>query len=380
MPVRIVLLLLLIGSGIALASDDRLERSAAELERVRVRIQQLAAAVEATRGARGELRESLENAERQISAAVSRLRSLDAQIGEQEERVAGTRKERDKARDVLRLQRQALAAQVRSAYVIGQQGRTKLLLNQEDPAALSRVMPCYDYFNRARSRRIEAIQQQLQRLVDLQTRLEREIRGLEILSNNQKRHIDELEAGRAKREIAMERLERQLRDQGRELSDLKANEQQLTDLIASLQDLLADIPVDLGSDQPFGKQKGQLPWPARGKLLARYGAPKVEGKLRWNGLWIAADTGEPVRAVALGRVAYVGWMNRYGLIVVLEHDGGYYTLYGHNQTALKSVGEWVQAGEPLAEAGDTGGHRQSGVYFEIRKGADPINPTRWLKG
>ncbi len=376
---RILALLLAAAAGLALAQDDRLERSTAELEQVRTRIRQLSAALEATRGAKDELRASLEAAERQISNAVTTLRQLDAQIKAQERRVATTQQQRDNAQASLDRQREVLAAQVRSAYVIGQQGRTKLLLNQEDPAALSRVMTYYDYFNRARSRRIAAIQAQVDALRALQERLQREIAQLSAMRDNQARQLEELEAGRAQREIAMARLEAQLRAQGRQLGDLLANEKELTRLIDSLRDVLADIPVELGNERPFARLKGALPWPVRGKLLARYGAPKFGGKLRWNGLWIAAPEGAAVRAVALGRVAYVGWMNRYGLIAVVEHDGGWYTLYGHNRHVLKSVGEWVQAGEALAEAGDTGGHRHSGVYFEIRKGSKPVNPTRWLR-
>src|SRR3546814_7223781 len=90
--------------------------------------------------------------------------------------------------------------------------------------------------------------------------------------------------------------------------------------------------------------------------------------LRWNGHWIAAREGAPIQAVAQGRIVYVGWMHRYGLIVLIEHDGGYFTLYGHCQTADVQLGDSVRAGQTIADAGATGGYEQAGVYFEIRKG------------
>jgi murein hydrolase activator len=137
-------------------------------------------------------------------------------------------------------------------------------------------------------------------------------------------------------------------------------------------------PTDTYSDKPFSGQRGKLPWPARGKLIARYGQPKAGGKLSWKGHWIGAAEGAPVRAVARGRVVYVGWMHRYGLIVLVEHDGGYYSLYGHAQSATVSVGDSLRAGQVLARAGSTGGHEQPGVYFELRKGTKPIDPRQWL--
>lgn len=376
---RIAAVLLLLAALSPALADDRLQRSEAELEQVRSRIAQLTAALDATRGARDELRRSLEDAERRIGSALATLRQLSEQIRQQEARIAQTRARRDAAAADLARQRQALARQIRTAYVIGQQARTKLLLNQEDPALLSRVLTYFDYYNRARSRRIAEISERVAELERIEQQLSEQLARLDALRTAQRRHLDELEAGRAQRAIAMERIEAQLRDQGRRLKELESSERQLTRLIESLREVLADIPPDLGGE-PFATLRGRLPWPARGTILARYGAPKAGGRLRWRGLWIATEAGAPVRAVAMGRVAWVGWMNRYGLLAVVEHDGGYYTLYGHNRQVFKSVGEWVAAGEVLAEAGDTGGQSRPGVYFEIRQGARPVDPARWLGG
>lgn len=378
-PLIAALLLSLLVSTPARADDDRLKRSTAELEQVRQRIERLNQSLQKDRGEQDALRASLEEAERRISSAVARLRELDQNIRAQDRKVARTRGERRDAQIGLDEQKQALATQVRSAYLVGQQARTKLLLNQEDPAALSRVMTYYDYVNRARTERIHAINAQIEFLRAIEARLQAEVDELAALRKQQESQLTQLEAGRAEREVAMERIESRIRDQGSELKQLAADEQALNKLIQSLRDLLADIPADLGSEKPFGRQKGRLPWPFKGRILADYGAPKAGGQLRWNGVWIGGKAGDPVRAVARGRVAYVGWMHRYGLIAVLEHSGGYYTLYGHNQAVFKSVGEWVNAGETLSSVGDTGGHEHSGLYFEIRKGTDPINPRPWLR-
>jgi murein hydrolase activator len=67
-------------------------------------------------------------------------------------------------------------------------------------------------------------------------------------------------------------------------------------------------------------------------------------------------------------------MHRYGLIAVLEHEGGYYSLYGHNQNVTVAVGDWVKTGDLIASVGATGGHEKNGLYFELRNGADAVNP------
>lgn len=360
-------------------AGDRLDDRTKELEQVREQIQALSRKLDKDRGQQDQLREVLTQAEQRIASAVARLRELDQNIQAQAGKVAKTRDQRGEAQRGLDQQKGALATQVRAAYLIGQQGRTKLLLNQEDPSALSRMVTYYDYVNKARTRRIQSINSQIQFLRAIEQRLQQEVDELAQLRATQKASLDALEAGRAEREVAMARLESRIMSQGQELRQLAADEKQLNQLIASLRDLLADIPADLGNDQPFGRQKGRLPWPSKGRILASFGTPKAGGKLRWNGMWIGAESGSEVRSVARGRVAYVGWMHRYGLIAIVEHDGGYYTLYGHNESVFKGVGEWVQAGETLATVGSTGGHSRAGVYFEIRKGTEPINPKSWMR-
>ena len=85
-----------------------------------------------------------------------------------------------------------------------------------------------------------------------------------------------------------------------------------------------------------------------------------------------------MHASARGRVAYVGWLSSYGLIVVLQHDKGYFTLYGHNSAVSRTAGEWVSAGDVIAQAGNTGGYERTGLYFEVRKGTEPMDPKDWL--
>lgn len=376
---RVLVLGLLLAAAAAQAQDSgRIQQSKEELERVRTRIEALSRTLDQSRGQRDELREALRVAETRIADAVTQMRTIERDIRDQNRKVEATRADQVQAQRALRGQRAALGQQIRSAYLIGHQARTKLLLNQQDPGKLSRVFTYFGYLNDARARRIGEIQSQVERLLQIEQRLVDETQRLNALKQTQEAALNRLEAGRAERAVAMTRLEERIKDADRELRGLRADERQLQQLIDSLRDVLADIPLDLGNSKPFGTLRGKLPWPADGRLLAGFGAPKAGGKLKWNGLWISGRAGDPVRAVAGGRVAYVGWMHRYGLIVVLEHEGGYFTLYGHNQTATKTAGEWVRAGEPIATVGDSGGHTQMGVYFELRKGAAAVNPRDWL--
>jgi septal ring factor EnvC (AmiA/AmiB activator) len=74
---------------------------------------------------------------------------------------------------------------------------------------------------------------------------------------------------------------------------------------------------------------------------------------------------------------FADWLRGFGMMVILDHGGGYMSLYGHNQSLLREPGEWVAAGDPVATVGDSGGHASTGVYFEIRHDGHPQDPSRW---
>lgn len=369
----------LLGCAVALAgaADERLHGSAADLEKLRGRIQALEQSLESDRSRRDALRAQLEDSERRYAELSATLGGLRRQIAEQTERRRRTERQRRDAEATLQRHKQALARQVRASYIIGQRGQTKLVLNQDGGQRLSRVMTYYDYLNRARARHIETILDQVQALAALSDRLRRETAELAITRSRHEGTLAALEALRAERQGMVEALRQRIAGGEEELHQLQADEKHLTRLLRELRKTLADIPADLGA-KPFARLRGAMPWPLKGRLLARYGQPKA-GRVRWNGLWIAGPEGASVKAVAPGRVAYTGWMHRYGLIVVLEHEGGYYSLYGHNQDVAVAVGDWVQPGDVIASVGATGGHEKNGLYFELRKGTHPIDPAPWLK-
>jgi septal ring factor EnvC (AmiA/AmiB activator) len=368
----------LLTSVAAGAAADPLKNNAEQLDKLRSRMQALRQSLEQDRGAQDQLRNELQASEQRLVNILADLKTLRRRIAEQTAQLRKTATERAENEAVLRRNRSILSRQIRAAYVIGQRGQTKLVLNQDRSQRLSRVMTYYDYLNRARASRIGAVLEQVKELETLVQKLKAETLALEATRNRQQGTLTALEAARAERGDMLKTIAARIKGGEGELQQLRSDERELVRLLEELRSVLADIPANLGS-KPFAALKGRLPWPLKGRLLARFGNPKAGGQLKWNGLWIAGNEGDPVKAVARGRVAYVGWMHRYGLIVVLEHEGGYYSLYGHNQSVTLNVGDWAKPGDAIASVGATGGHEKPGLYFELRKGTDAINPRPWLR-
>jgi septal ring factor EnvC (AmiA/AmiB activator) len=258
----------------------------------------------------------------------------------------------------------------------GREEFVKLLLSQESPATLGRMLVYYDYFNRARSERIATVATELAALAALAAEAREVEAELERLQAAQAAELAAQEAARAARRRAIAELETSIASGGGEIEKLRGEEQRLAALVIELGELLAGFPRD--SEEPFATLKGRLPWPVQGRLSRSFGQPRGGGALRWNGVMLAAEVGTPVRAVYHGRVAFSDWLPGLGLLVIVDHGDGYMSLYGHNEALLKEPGDWVTPGEAIAQVGDTGGQTGPALYFEIRHRGAPVDPRPWV--
>ena len=273
-------------------------------------------------------------------------------------------------------ERQALAEQVRMTYLSGRREMIKLLLNQESPALLGRLLVYYDYLNRARSRRIGAVSRDLEDQERLTAESGRVAADLASLEQAQTDELAALASAQEDRRRVLARIEQGIQGADSELQRLLDEERRLTEVVAEVDALVAEYPADV--TRGFREARGWLTWPVRGALINDYGDSRVDGQLRWNGVMVGAPQGSMVRSVHSGRVVYADWLPGLGLLVIVDHGMGYMSLYGHNEAILIELGASIGAGQPIAQVGNSGGQRQSALYFEIREDGDTIDPRPWM--
>lgn len=375
----VLLLTLAAALPCAAASTAELESKGEHLDALRERIAEVKARIEGDREARGEAAAALAQAEQRIAAQAARLQASRAAIAATQAEVEALSAHAQALQAKLGGKLGALAARMDAAYRTGRHSPLRLVLSQQDPVAVGRLLTYYGYYAAAQEAAIDALRADLAVLADTRRALRDQRAQLQAQRQRAADSLAALKQARGERQQAVATLDAQLAEQGQSLAALKADAAQLEGLIASLRAALAALPPAAPAPGlPFGQLEGKLTAPVSGPVIAAFGTPKANGRLRWQGVWLGAPAGAPVRAAAPGRVVYVGWMHRYGLIVVLDHGGDYYTVYGHNRSVATTVGERVAAGAVIAAAGTTGGHATSGVYFEIRHGTEPVDPERWL--
>lgn len=347
-----------------------------ELQDVREKISDLKQSMDRAARDRDRLTGELQAAELAIAEKRQKLDSLERERAFTEKRRAALDADIARGESELEAESGELAAQLRAAYMSGEQERLKLLLNQRDPAQLGRLMAYYGYINDYRSDNIRSVNGRIRELASLRAEVAAEEMRLGRIAAQREDELASLGAAQAERQELLATLRQRLSDEGRELERLAAEEKDLSRLIAELTSILSDYPIS--SEDPFAEHKGRLTWPVAGELLHDFGQPRVGGKLKWNGVVLAAPRGREVRAVYHGRVVFADWLAGLGLLVIVDHGDGYLSLYGYNESILKNAGDWVAPGDALATVGDSGGQHQAALYFEIRSGKTPVNPRQWV--
>ncbi len=364
------------------------------------------------------------NLEKQVEALQQELKKTEGDL----ERLDTEKKKLQSARVE---QQRLIAIQARSAYQNGREEYLKLLLNQQNPEKFARTLTYYDYLSKARLEQLHAFNETLRQLANVEQDIGRQQEQLLTQRADLDSRRQALDAERAKRQQVLAKLNSDMKDRDQKLQAREQDQADLAKVLKTIEETLARqareaeearkkallaqqeaekrrqqealAARDAADTEPpkkarttlgplvssdgasyggaFSAARGKLPWPVNGRLLARFGDSRGgDARAKWDGVMISASPGTQVRAVHGGRVVFADWLRGAGLLVILDHGNGYLSLYGHNQSLLKSAGDIVKAGEAISTVGDSGGQDSAGLYFAIRQQGRPTDPSQWCRG
>lgn len=326
---------------------------------------------------RSELEQQLSGAERRIGELTRERKSLNQQLDQQQKKLDDLDRQQGELSRQLDQQRDSLKQQIRAAWMAGDAPAIKVLLNEVDPDQLARTMTYYEYLSRDNVAQLQAYQSTLRKLRDTQQQVLATQQQLTDTEQTLADRQQQLDASRKQRAQALAALKNDIRSKQSERDRLEADRKRLEKLLNQVQEAIANIPTP-NESSPFRSLRHKLPWPVKGKVISRYGESYADGKLRRTGLLISTAESAPVKAVHYGRVVFANWLRGFGLLTIIDHGDGYLSLYGHSSSLFTSPGDWVSAGQTIAEAGQTGGAASPELYFEIRHNGKPTNPLGWL--
>jgi murein hydrolase activator len=402
---RLLVLLVLICSGPVGAAADSKQQ---ELGELRGRIAQLREEVERVSEDRKEAADGLRDSEKRISEvnrSLLDLRQDEHRIGATLNQLTG---EQAGIEAKLRAEEAQLAGLIRQRYSRGNVDAARLLLSGRDPGEIERDLGYYAYIGRARAVLMDGHRATLARLAEVEDQTRKRKADLDQVKRTQLSQRAALSKEKQARKSVYDQLSQQIRQQRQEIDNLVRDEQRLSRLIERLRSLAeaaakAKAKKTAKTREPragskvspaervervadaslaglrFASLRGKLALPTLGEIVARFGQARSGGGPAWKGLFIKARAGQPVRAVGNGEVVFSDWLRGFGNLLIVDHGEGYLSLYSNNESLYKQAGDAVRAGDVVAATGNTGGHEEPGLYFELRRQGQPFDPLSWVK-
>jgi septal ring factor EnvC (AmiA/AmiB activator) len=363
--------------------SQKIERQRQALEKIQKEIEQK--------------KRSSEQAEKRMESVLESIQELDARLMQSRlERQEIGRKLKQKDRELEEInvtlaslrtrmgeRRRSLLARLRVQYMEGRMGGLKVLLASDSYADLHRR---YQYLSAVSRREYELLQDyQLDagRLEQVEQQRAEARDVMLSLKEDTERKLSEVQEGKRRKNLFLAKITDEKESYDRMVGELERSAGRVDTLLKELLEQRAKAAT-AQIRQRGGKSHsllGQFLWPADGDVVGHFGRqkhPQFNTYVHRKGIDIRAPEGSGIRAVMAGTVAFADWLKGYGLVVILDHANGFFSLYAHASALFVKSGERVQAGQPIGTTGDTGMTNDNTLYFELREGAEPVDPVIWL--
>ena len=356
-------------------SPDTLDQTSERIDALRAEITFIQARLASQESERDALQDALREAEVQIGELDRQLGALIQERRALQQDLNALDAEDKQLRQAQRQRTDALDASIQQLWLLQQGGGFRVWLGGQNPQDVARNLEYFQMLIEAQQQMIaeyelslEAIAENRSRIAQAETALREQATATEATKTT-------LTDQRATRQATLAQISQQVQDDQQRLEVLERNQARLNALLGELEAVAAAAPPD--PRMPFADTRGRLGMPVVGTLKNRYGERR-NADIRWRGWLIAADEGDPVRAVHGGDIIYADWLRGQGLLIVVDHGEGWLSLYAQNHSLLRGVGDRVSAGDIIGKAGASGGSETSGLYFEIRHRGEPVDPGEWI--
>lgn len=394
---------------------DTSEKPKDKLSNIHERIESLTKELGKTKEAHADATDALKESEKAISETNRKLFDLQQAQRKHSESLQELQSQKSDLEDTIEGQKSQLSKQIYQQYLHGQQNYLQLILEEQDPSAISRQLQYFSYISRARQNLIREMQSNLGRVTKLNEETANALKEVVTLKKQQESERKNLESQKQAHSKVLEKLTSQISAQRNEIEKLKRDESSLSQLVERLarmrqpklqkqtptnkpsgpaHEALTNKPeVEFHPQQPlttndslpsnafdggsFESLRGKLSLPVRGEVTNKFGASRQDTGLTWKGLFIKSNEGNEVKSIANGRVVFADWMRGFGNLIIVDHGGGYMSLYGNNQALLRKIGDTVKGGDTIASVGNSGGNETSGLYYELRSHSKPFDPISW---
>jgi murein hydrolase activator len=349
--------------------------TAAAADRAQKRIEALHREAELLAGQERGLLKDVRTLEVERDLRLEEARKLDIRIAAVSAQVDETGRQIATLDDAITRARPGLNGRLVEVYKLGRPGYARVLLGVGDLREIGRATRMVAALAQIDQRRVQAFTASISRLAETRRALDGQTAALRALQVDARRAADLAVKAAAAREALVRRIDDERDLNAQMVGELEAAAVKLQRMLQALPGTASPGDLVVLPIKPF---RGALEWPAAGRVASRFGRPTRDGAASPSGIEIESTEGQPVRAVHDGRVAFAEVFAGLGQLVIVDHGGMAFSLYGHLGSMDVAKGVAVAHGQTLGTAG-RGPAGNSSVYFELRIDGKPVDPVEWLK-
>jgi murein hydrolase activator len=390
MSISIAMLLgcLVVGGWLSVAGGandpiaEKIERERRTLERLKGKIE--------------EKRKRAEEAEKKRESVLQGIESLDERlIRHRQEHHDINRKLRQKDREIeeiteqlvalrsgIQSRREAILARLRVQYMEGRFGYVKALLTADSYGDFQRRGQYLSTVSQKDYELLGTFRADMDRMEHAERQRAEARAGMVVYKTNIEKKLSDIRVLQKEKKVYLAKITHEKDSFTRAVEELERSASRVDSLLQDLETRRRTMPVPPSAPAPLAHGvRGTLPWPADGKVVSFFGRqkhPTFNTYVQRKGIEIRTAEGSLIHAVMAGSVVYADWLKGYGLVIILDHANGFFSLYAHASKILAKAGEQVGEGQPIGETGDTGMIGENTLYFELREGAEPVDPLHWL--
>lgn len=394
LQVLITLSIVFLFSAASLSAAQSAQQPKKEVRALEKLLKQLQVELKVERAKRSKQERALQNQEQNIALLGAQITRIDKKLTRLRSNLKRFKKDKTTIEQEMVALDKSLNFLVKQRYQMGDKTPLKLLINQQNPERVSRMLFYFEKINQRLNTQIASYQNFL---------IDKQVNSSQI-DNTQRQLIEDrqllakqqqtLQSARQTRKRNLQSIDTKIANNRTKIKSLSEDKKRLDKVISLIEIAIvkdkrnavktavlaklqkkAIMAVD---NRPFKSLKGKLPWPVSGKIGRKFGS--FENNIAYDGVFIKAKQGAPIKAVHTGKVVFSDWLRSYGMVLIVDHGFGYLTLYGHNDQLNKKVGSKVSSGEVIAHVGSSGGNQKPGLYFAVRRNGQTTNPAIWLRG
>ena len=363
--------------------SEKIKKERQSLEKLKGEIKEKKLKTEEAQRKEASVLQQIEEADHRIRLRREDLAAVNAKLRKKDREIADTNASLQRLQEQIAQREGSIRSRLRVMYKEGPNGQLKLLLASSGYNDLLARSASLRWVSRREYQLLEGSRVDHARLATTEAYL-LQIRGeLQGFHRAITTKLAAVREERAKKDRLLARVRSEKAVYERAVGELEKSALRIEGLLREFEARrrAAASLRPRSAGEGVARLKGQLNWPSDGDVVASFGRqkhPKFNTYVQRKGIEIRAAQGSVIRSVADGVVAFADWMRGYGLLTIVDHGEGFFSLYAHASKLLVNVGETVRASQPIGEIGDTGLTGENTLYFELRQGGNALDPLAWL--